>query len=59
MPSNAGAPPRLLDPRTATKPNFSMVRAMYSPSKLRLTITAIPVFLQNHAPAKTARCQKE
>src|SRR5208283_4781947 len=58
-PSRAVAPPRLLDPRTATKPSFSAVRAMYSPSKLRLTITAIPAFLHNHAPANTARCQKE
>jgi hypothetical protein len=32
---------------------------MYSPSKLRLTITAIPVFLHSHALAKTARCQNE
>src|SRR5258708_30057686 len=57
--SRGVAPPRLLDPRTAMKPSFSMIRAIYSPSKLRLTITAIPAFRHNHAPAKTARCQKE
>src|SRR5208283_2113907 len=58
-PSKPRAPPRLLDPRTATKPNFSIVLAMYSPSKLRLTITAMARFLHIHALAKTARCQKE
>src|ERR1700674_1845372 len=58
-PSSAFAPPRLLDPRTAAKPRFSIVRAIYSPSKLRLTITAIPTLRHSHAPANTARCQNE
>ena len=42
IPSSAPEPPRELDPRTAEKPKRSMMRAMYSPSKLRLVITAIP-----------------
>ena len=40
MPINAPTAPRELDPRTAVKPSFWMMRAIYSPSKLRLVITA-------------------
>jgi len=37
----------------------SMIRAMYSPSKLRLTITTMRRFLHTHEAGNTARCQKE
>ena len=41
IPSNARTAPLLLDPRTFTKPNFRMMRPVYSPSKLSLLITRI------------------
>jgi len=58
IPSSAPAPPRELDPRTAINPNRSMIRAMYSPSKLRLVITATPRPRKYQVAGITARCQK-
>src|SRR5207237_10908049 len=57
MPSNALTAPRLLEPRTGTNPNFRMIRAMYSPSKLWLVITRIWRLRHINVAAKTHRCQ--
>jgi hypothetical protein len=57
MPSSARTAPRLLDPRTFTKPNLRIMRPVHSPSKLSLLITLICRSRQMYVAGKMQLCQ--
>jgi len=57
MPRTPASPPRVLDPRAATKPSRSMMRVMSSPSRCRLTSTAMPSWRWSTASGSSAECQ--
>ena len=58
IPRSPTLPPREDDPRTATNPSRSTVRAINSPSKLRLIRIAIPSPRNRCAHSSSDRCQK-
>lgn len=55
--SRARTAPRLLDPRTFTKPNLRIIRPVHSPSKLSLLITLTCKLRQTYVAGKIQLCQ--
>src|SRR5438034_3225864 len=59
IPRRARTAPRLLEPRTFTKPNLRIMRPVHSPSKLSLLMTRICRLRQTYIAGKIQLCQKE